>query len=74
MIRLETLDRDGWRCQDCGKAGALEAHHVMALEDGGSNALGNLLTVCRDCHIKAHRDGRQDSEVGPGGGGTRRVI
>ena len=56
-IRDEVLDRDGWRCQnpDCGKAGALEVHHVVELQDGGTNDLGNLTTRCRSCHIDAHR-------------------
>ena len=54
-LRRQTLDRDGWRCQGCGKAGALEVHHVKPLAEGGVNALGNLTTLCRDCHLKTHR-------------------
>ena len=46
-------DRDGWRCQKCGKAGRLEVHHLdhNALNDDPAN----LVTWCRDCHIKHHR-------------------
>ena len=56
-IRQEVLDRDGWRCQNpaCGKAGALEVHHVIELQDGGTNDLENLRTLCRSCHIAAHK-------------------
>ena len=54
-LRRAAFDRDGWRCQDCGKAAAMEAHHVKPLEDGGANTVENLLTLCRDCHIRAHR-------------------
>ena len=53
--RREVFDRDGYRCQQCGKAGRLEAHHVLHLASGGSNDLDNLLTLCRGCHIAAHK-------------------
>ena len=54
-IRREVLDRDGWRCQTCGKPGRLEVHHVKPLQEGGANDLGNLTALCRGCHIEAHR-------------------
>ena len=54
-IRRNILDRDGYRCRKCGKSGVLEVHHVKALDDGGTNELGNLLTLCRGCHIHEHR-------------------
>ena len=54
-VRLATLDRDGWRCRQCGRAGMLQVHHVQHLEHGGAAYdLGNLKALCRDCHIKAH--------------------
>ena len=54
-MRLATLDRDGWRCSNCGRAGRLQVHHVQHLEhDGAAYDLANLKTLCRDCHIKAH--------------------
>lgn len=54
-LRAQALDRDGWRCCECGKAGRLEVHHVKPLKDGGSNRLSNLRTLCVSCHIAAHR-------------------
>ena len=54
-IRGQVLDRDGWRCTECGKAGALEVHHVVELHQGGTNDAGNLRTLCRGCHIAAHK-------------------
>ena len=48
---------DGRRCQQCGKAGRLEAHHVLPLEEGGQNDLENLSTLCRGCHIEVHKRG-----------------
>ena len=55
VLRLEALERDGYRCGDCGKSGRLEVHHLQALKDGGSNELANLLTLCVGCHIRAHK-------------------
>ena len=63
-LRVKVFNRDGYRCQDCGRAGGLEAHHVIPLEDGGSNGLGNLTTLCRDCHIRKHQILRQDDAWG----------
>ena len=55
VVRRKALDRDGWRCGDCGKAGRLEVHHIQPLEAGGSEfELSNLLTLCIDCHILRH--------------------
>ena len=54
-IRRQALDRDGWHCRECGKGGRLEVHHVQHLEDGGSNELENLLTLCGDCHKAQHQ-------------------
>ena len=54
--RRAAFNRDGYRCQDCGLAGRLEAHHVKPLDAGGAPyALGNLATVCRACHIAHHK-------------------
>ena len=54
-IREKVFARDGRRCQQCGKAGRLEAHHVLPLKENGSNDMDNLTTLCRGCHIEVHR-------------------
>lgn len=54
-IRRVALDRDGWRCQTCGKAGRLEVHHQRPLFAGGTNQPDNLLTLCVPCHKAAHQ-------------------
>ena len=51
-LRRFVLDRDGWRCQRCGRYGRLEVHHRDG--DPGHNDPGNLTTYCRPCHIEAH--------------------
>ena len=53
-IRRTILARDGRRCQECGKAGRLEVHHLLPLKHGGDDSVDNLKTMCRDCHISAH--------------------
>ena len=54
-VRREVLDRDSWRCQECGKPGRLEVHHIRALEHGGKRFDDkNLITICREHHIRIH--------------------
>ena len=50
--RLQTLERDGWRCQRCGSYGN-EADHIVPLHKGGAPYdMDNLQTLCggRGCH------------------------
>lgn len=59
--------RDNWICQDCkckcknsadskndGKK-KIQAHHIMARRDGGSDELSNLVTLCMSCHHRRER-------------------
>ena len=55
-IRQAILERDGFRCRRCGRAGRLEVHHIKRLADGGShNGPHNLETLCSTCHVDLHR-------------------
>ena len=52
-VRLQVLDRDGWRCVQCGKAGRLEVDHVTPMESGGAvYEKRNLQALCRPCHFR----------------------
>ena len=51
QIRQKAFAEQGRRCGQCGKAGALEVHHVKELAHGGTNDPSNLQVLCRDCHI-----------------------
>ena len=55
--KRQVLERDGFRCTECGKAGRLEVHHVRPLAWGEANqyALSNLQALCKAHHIAAHR-------------------
>ena len=62
-VRRAVFDRDGWRCQRCGKAGKLEAHHEPALAAGANPyVLSGIMTpLPRVSHFRA------SSEADPGG-------
>lgn len=63
-IRRVALDRDGWRCTQCGRPGRLEVHHKRALADGGpAFDLANLATLCRPCHFAAAPAPQRPPEV-----------
>jgi hypothetical protein len=43
-----------WLCKDCNKQlpAWFEVDHVIALHNGGTNEIHNLVALCRDCHGK----------------------
>ena len=45
--------RARWRCQACGRGGALEVHHVVKRAQGGSDFdLDRLVALCPLCHAQ----------------------
>lgn len=58
--RRAILERDGWRCQECGASPTtspgtrLQVHHRVPVSQGGSNEDTNLVTLCVPCHAGAH--------------------
>ena len=57
-VRVQAFKRDGYRCVDCGRPGALECDHVVPLwrdPDQDPYALDGLATRCRGCHIAKTR-------------------
>jgi 5-methylcytosine-specific restriction endonuclease McrA len=52
-IRLVVFRRARWRCQACGRWGALEVHHVVKRAQGGSDFdLDRLVALCPPCHAQ----------------------
>ena len=52
LLRRRIVNRDGWRCVQCGKAGRFEVDHVKPIQTGGEWwDPGNLQTLCRPCHF-----------------------
>ena len=57
LVREDILERDGYKCQLCGKKGTskLHIHHILKRINGGENYYDQLLTVCPKCHSLADR-------------------
>lgn len=56
-LRLEILERDGWRCQCCGDAkSTLHVHHKYYESgfDPWDYDQGTLETLCETCHESMH--------------------
>jgi len=53
-LRLRVLERDGWRCQDCGSSKDLHVHHLVKRSKLGDDALDNLIALCAGCHRERH--------------------
>ena len=52
-IRRVVFRRARWRCQACGRGGALEVHHVVKRAQGGSDFdLDCLVALCPPCHAQ----------------------
>jgi 5-methylcytosine-specific restriction endonuclease McrA len=49
------FQRDHFRCQHCGAAHKLTCHHIKPKHAGGLDDLGNLITLCQQCHDAQHR-------------------
>ena len=41
-------------CQCCGEEAAVDIHHIIHRSQGGSDEIGNLIGLGRDCHLRAH--------------------
>ena len=58
--REAVWERQQYQCGRCGTykgdAVASEVHHIVHLEQGGSNSLENLVGLCVDCHALMHPD------------------
>jgi RNA-directed DNA polymerase len=63
-IRRQVLERDGYKCVQCGRTSNLHVHHLQARKEKGTQALGNLITLCQDCHIKTPNYGNKGKAGG----------
>ena len=60
-LRNQVLERDGWRCQNCGGANNLQVHHIEPRSQLGHDTCENLIALCAACHASlhlTHRSGR----------------
>ena len=42
------------KCLSCHSTDFLSAHHIIFRSEGGDDSVSNLITLCFDCHRKAH--------------------
>ena len=64
-LRTEVLQRDGWRCQTCGRPDRLQVHHIRSRGRLGDDTDENLITLCADCHSDIHRSCPVNDGSGP---------
>lgn len=59
--RLAQIKRDSFRCCRCNRhepdnwRDELVVHHIIPYKRGGTNAVGNMITLCHACHNFWHR-------------------
>ncbi len=53
-LREAVLERDGWRCQLCGRRRDLHVHHIKPRSKLGDDCASNLIVVCARCHSSLH--------------------
>jgi 5-methylcytosine-specific restriction enzyme A len=58
----QVLDRDGWRCQNCGRTSELQVHHLRLRSALGDDNTENLITLCSGCHEEIHKRARSHIE------------
>lgn len=50
-VRTAVLKRDNYTCVNSGRTGGeLHVHHIVPRNEGGTNNLDNLVTLCERCH------------------------
>ena len=54
-LQHAVLERDNFRCQECGRYTLAPPHHIVFRSQGGSDILENMETLCNKCHEKKHR-------------------
>ena len=57
----QVLQRDGWRCQNCGSLTNLQVHHLKFRSRLGDDAESNLITLCASCHRAIHQGSADDN-------------
>ena len=57
MLRFRILERDGFRCQYCGRSPkddnsvVLHIDHIFPVSKGGTDKESNLITSCKECNL-----------------------
>jgi group II intron reverse transcriptase/maturase len=57
-LRMTALERDHYRCCQCGSTDNLHIHHIRPRRKHGANQVDNLQTLCSQCHVRTTEWGR----------------
>jgi len=49
-LRTRVLERDAYRCVQCGSHVGLQVDHIHPVSRGGTNDFENLQTLCKPCN------------------------
>lgn len=58
------LERDGWKCRNCGSRNNLHVHHIVFRSQQGPDESWNLCVLCNYCHDGIHTDVDEHGEPG----------
>jgi 5-methylcytosine-specific restriction endonuclease McrA len=65
-FRKKVFERDNFTCKKCGfidtTTEILEAHHIIPLAFDGEDEMGNIITLCKDCHHFAPNNKKEFEE------------
>ncbi len=53
-LKMKILERDGWKCQYCGRRDELQIHHMIRRSQRGADCEENLIVLCSPCHRLLH--------------------
>ena len=54
---MEVIERDLYTCRCCKqmfRPRYLCVHHIRSVGAGGGDELSNLVSLCKECHVKVH--------------------
>ena len=54
QLKIKTLDRDGWKCQHCGRRDQLQIHHLVRRSQSGADCEENLIVLCSSCPSRSN--------------------
>ena len=53
-LQHAVLERDNFKCQECGRYTLAPPHHVVFRSSGGSDTMENMVLLCIKCHAEKH--------------------
>lgn len=68
-LRQAVLARDDFTCKCCGmrmigaRLGLIAVHHIIPVSCHGKDELGNLTTLCLNCHVSLHVMQRNGGQI-----------